>query len=181
MRVRSVSRRVALLVFVMAGVIGTSFAAGATGLIRSATDTPLDATETITQSAVGLAVVKITEERSDRPDAAICVEAPNGQACTVRSATEPMLYSGTDGQGGILLVVVDPQRRLDGVDIADAGGTRRVLSLDGGLSVIATAVGAARSASAIGQEGEVLATFDTGRLEMHRAQAQDAVDEQPDH
>ncbi len=173
MRVRSVSRRVALLVFVMAGVIVTS--------CRSATDTPLGSTETITQSAVGLAVVEITQERSDRPDAAICVETQNGQACTVRSATEPMLYSGADGRGGTLLVVVDPQRRLDGVDIADAAGTRRVRSLDGGLSVIATADGAARSANAIGREGEVLATFDTGRLESHRKQAQDAINEQPDH
>lgn len=123
----------------------------------------------------------ITQERSDRPDAAICVETQDGQACTVRSATEPMLYSGADGRGGTLLVVVDPQRRLDGVDIADAAGTRRVRSLDGGLSVIATADGAARSANAIGREGEVLATFDTGRLESHRKQAQDAINEQPDH
>jgi hypothetical protein len=92
-----------------------------------------------------------------------------------------MLYSGADGRGGTLLVVVDPQRRLDGVDIADAAGTRRVRSLDGGLSVIATADGAARSANAIGREGEVLATFDTGRLESHRKQAQDAINEQPDH
>jgi len=83
------------------------------------------------------------------------------------TATEPMLYSGADGRGGTLL--------------ADAAGTRRVRSLDGGLSVIATADGAARSANAIGREGEVLATFDTERSESHRRQAQDAINEQPDH
>lgn len=111
----------------------------------------------------------------------ICVEArlgrSGGSACMSASASEPMVFvgGGSSAEAAAQIVVVDPQRRLESLQMLVNGQPLAATSSDGGFSIHAVVPAAPADFTVLGTDGATLASGNpAARVERAAEQARNA-------